>query len=42
MVRAERARQLCLHGLRRSQGGVQPRALTRQRLIPFVLMFSWT
>ncbi len=26
MVRAERARQLRLHGLRRGQGGVQPRA----------------
>jgi hypothetical protein len=36
MIRAERARQLDLHGLRRSKGGIQPRALPRQRLVPFV------
>ena len=31
MIRAERARQLRLHGLRRSEGGVQPGTLPRQR-----------
>jgi hypothetical protein len=36
MIQAERARQLRLHGLSRSEGGVKPRTLPRERLVSFV------